>query len=334
MSDIERDEHLRAALRHAPDAALAAPPELSAQILAAAHRATAEHAPAAPPPPRRWWVLQTPWRLGASGGFATLLLAGVVALLWQGETPGPATEAAYEVAANAPAPAPTPAPAPQPPPAATAAATVADAAKPSAPAKAQRKQEPDQRRDAMALRQRAQEERDLARDNTGREAQAQLKEERLHAESRVAAPATNAAAPAAAAPPPPAAPAVPAPAPATAVLGRAAPALMAAPRPSGPWMDALAAGSAVQWTVDGQARAPTSSWLYALAEQTQGRWRPAANTQPVAGHNTVTWQRGDTLLGRLWLGDEHVLWCDAQGRCEETALAAEVGSVLRKGLAR
>ena len=99
-------------------------------------------------------------------------------------------------------------------------------------------------------------------------------------------------------------------------------------------MDALAAGNEVQWKVDGEARAPSSSWLYALAEQTQGRWRPAANPRPPAGDSTVQWLRGDQPLGRLWLGDERVLWCDAQGRCEEAALDAGVGPVLRKGLAR
>lgn len=341
MNDVPRDEHLRAALRHAPDAALVAPADLSAQILAAAHRAAAEPA-SAKPSRRRWWALQTPWRLGASGAFATVLLAGVVGLVWRGETPGPATETVPEVVAAAPSPAAAPvtAPAPAPAPAPAAAppgailARSADAAKPAAPPQ-------------RALRKQDQEEKDVAREDTRR--MAQLKEETARAESRVAANALQAAPP-----PPPASPA-PAPAAETAVaarrpmadasgavtLGRAAPAaapaLMATPRPSGPWMDALAAGGAVQWTVDGEARAPTSSWLYALAEQTQGRWRPAPGARPTAGDNTVAWKRGDQALGQLWLGAERVLWCDARvadGRCEEAALAPDVASALRKGLTR
>ena len=110
--------------------------------------------------------------------------------------------------------------------------------------------------------------------------------------------------------------------------------ILATPRPDAPWMDALAAGPAVQWQVDGETRAPPSSWLYAVAEQTQGRWKPATATPPNADDKQVQWQRDGVVIGRLWLGETRVLWCDAQGRCEEAALAAEVSAVLRKGLAR
>jgi len=88
VSDIARDEHLRAALRHAPDATLAAPEAVSARILAAAHRAASEPAPAAPGR-RRWWPLPV-WQLGPSGALASVLLAGVVGLLWHDAPPGPA----------------------------------------------------------------------------------------------------------------------------------------------------------------------------------------------------------------------------------------------------
>jgi len=354
---VPPDEHLRAALRHAPDAQLAAPPDISAQILAAAHRAAAEPATAPAAPKRRWWVFQTPQRLGASGAFATVLLAGVVGVLWHGQQPGPATEAFNE--APAPAAAPAPAPAVEPASSAVASAREPDAplsaTAPAAPAKVtaapaqQLRQSQQQQKQARA---RAEE----SKRETGREI-ARMDERRsadLHKE-QAAPPQARGETVVAAAPPPPApvlAPppavvAAPAPAaPATAMAdaspparaSRSAPAavggMMAKPRPTAPWMDALAAGPQVQWQVDGEARAPTSSWLYALAEQTQGRWRAAPGAQLQAGDNVVQWQRSETLLGRLWLGNERVLWCDAQGRCEEAALAADVTSALRKGLAR
>jgi hypothetical protein len=111
-------------------------------------------------------------------------------------------------------------------------------------------------------------------------------------------------------------------------------AIMAVPRPEGPWMDALAAGKDVSWRIDGQARAPTSSWLYALAEQTQGRWRTASGMPPAPGDNEVQWWRNGVLQGRLWLGAQRVLWCSAQGACEEAPLDLDVTTALRKGLTR
>lgn len=107
------DAHLRQALRHAPDADVQAPSELSAQILAAAHRAAADRPARAAAASRHWWPWGATWRLGASGAFASVLMAGVIGLLWRGEPPGPAGE---DPAAAAPAAAPplpsTPAPMP------------------------------------------------------------------------------------------------------------------------------------------------------------------------------------------------------------------------------
>ncbi len=104
------DAHLRQALRHAPDARLQAPPELSAQILAAAHRAKADQPPLPAGTPRLAWPWSRRWSLGTSGALASLLLAGVIGVLWRGDPPGPARERL----ALAPAPAvvaATPAPA-------------------------------------------------------------------------------------------------------------------------------------------------------------------------------------------------------------------------------
>ena len=126
MNKAPPDEHLRQALRHAPDAQLIAPSELSAQILAAAHRSVA-----APPPPaasplpgwRRWlaWPVRSP---GASAALASVVLAGFIGLLWRGETPGPAVDEAPRRIAQAAGAQPTQA---------SPAAAVADAA-PAVPA--------------------------------------------------------------------------------------------------------------------------------------------------------------------------------------------------------
>ena len=106
MTDTTPDDHLRAALRHAPDGELDAPPALSAAILAAAHSARPEPSQAAAPraepapPPTRWWQRFEQWQrwqLGASGAFATLLMAGVLGLVWQDGLP-PAHEATRESA--------------------------------------------------------------------------------------------------------------------------------------------------------------------------------------------------------------------------------------------
>ncbi len=395
MNDIDRDARLLAALRHAPDADLAPPSHLGAQIVAAAHRASAEVA--SPAPPRRGgWLggpFGRPWSLGASGALATFALAGVLGLLWRGERPGPAIEAAAEADAAsaapaaarpaasadagavafgpAPAAAPTPmkaaaqaahqaapaaavrapVPAPEPAPVPTTAPVTAPptaALKDSvAPAEA----DADKLRKAELNRQEASMSRRLREDALRQAAAAPASPTATAPAGRLADAMTSGSAVAAATAPPAApaatsvaAPPVPVLAPAASVAAaretraiRAAPAnqaaIMAAPLPVAPWMDALAAGNRVRWRVNGQARSPTSSWLYALADQTQGRWRPANSSQPRPDDAEVQWLSGDQLLGRLWLGQGRVLWCDAQGRCEEAELDAEVGSSLRRGLA-
>lgn len=120
--DDPSDAHLHAALRHAPDATLEAPAALGARIRAAAHAAVR------PVPWWRRWRAQPPWRLGASGAFATFALAGVIGLLWQGEPPP--VQAPEPVAAAPAAPAPAvPAPAAE-----TSAAPTAAANKTAVPA--------------------------------------------------------------------------------------------------------------------------------------------------------------------------------------------------------
>ena len=96
MNTIPPDDHLRQALRHAPDADVSAPSDISAQILAAAHRSAAQRPLAMVPAPsagRRWWAAL--WhRPGATAALASVVMAGFVGLLWRGETPGPAIEEA------------------------------------------------------------------------------------------------------------------------------------------------------------------------------------------------------------------------------------------------
>jgi hypothetical protein len=92
--DLPRDEHLCAALRHAPDADVGAPAGLGLKIRAAALRAATVAAATPSPSPvvpawtqRLWAWLGQPGRMGASGAFATLLIATVIGLAWRSEAP-------------------------------------------------------------------------------------------------------------------------------------------------------------------------------------------------------------------------------------------------------
>jgi len=97
--DPERDAHLRAALRHAPDADLAPPPALSDAILRAARAAVKPALPA-----RGWWST-LPW----SGSLAGLTAATLFGLIWwPAPLPPPVPADIAEVVAQAPA-APAPA---------------------------------------------------------------------------------------------------------------------------------------------------------------------------------------------------------------------------------
>jgi hypothetical protein len=113
-ADETRDAHLREALRHAPDAALDAPPALKDNILRQARLAVA---PTAMERDRSAGVLQ---RLGAAwswlarppvtAGFASLMVATLVGLMWSSRqidvptTEGSARDAAVPVPAQPAAP--------------------------------------------------------------------------------------------------------------------------------------------------------------------------------------------------------------------------------------
>jgi hypothetical protein len=122
-----RDARLRKALDAAPDASLRPQERTREAIRAAAHGAVT-------PAWRRWWPApgqRMPW----TAALATVLLAGFITVLWQGEeVPGSRSHPQADVAApaTAPAPAASPAPAPAPAPAVTAAPSVGTAPAPAA----------------------------------------------------------------------------------------------------------------------------------------------------------------------------------------------------------
>lgn len=292
--DLPPDEHLRAALRHAPDADVQAPRDIGERLLAEARRAVL---PAAPPPAepawRRWFSAGS-WL--PQGALASLLIAGLVTLLWQPEeTPGPTVASrAPDVAGAAPAApasaAPAPvvmaeAAAPKPQPQAQAAARAPARAAKAAPA-------PEPRAAAEAA----------AEPVVVAAAPAPTADNALVAEARPAPPAP-AAAPAAAAAAPPAA------------LQR-----LRAPMPAGA-LRAAASARPPPW----EATTPVPPALQSLADRVTGPWVEAA--QP-AGQPLLAWQHEGSLIGRAWLerrGDaEWLVWCGAgAATCREAPLDKE-----------
>ena len=125
MTDDERDAHLRAALRHAPDAQLQPPHALSELILKEA-RAKARDAasPARLPPHPLLGIWDWLARPSVATGFAGVMVATLIGLMWWDQ---PMDEAMPRPPAPAAAPAPAPAPVvPSPP-----AAPIAEATRPA-----------------------------------------------------------------------------------------------------------------------------------------------------------------------------------------------------------
>lgn len=145
------DPWLREALRHAPDAAAGPPAKLDDHILRMGRAAVAPRpAPTPPAPPSLGERLMAAWdwlaRPPVAAGFASLLVATVVGVMWWGrplqDSLPPREEAAAPAAATAPeatAPAPVAVPAPEPrrtpaaPPVATAPAPAPAARSADAP---------------------------------------------------------------------------------------------------------------------------------------------------------------------------------------------------------
>lgn len=316
MKPVEADAHLRAALRHAPDADDAAPADISAQIIAAAHRSAGERpAPAARPSTARgrWWL--QPW--GASGALATVLMAGVIGLMWRGETPGPARDAADPQLAQAPGPKPAPASssaaaeaanttAPAPAPAFTAIAPLAAKPRPLATVPAAK---PAPKPSLSAVAPEPVETMAAAREA----APAAGPRAAETAARMVAQDQAVAAAPAALA----------APAPAAAAPSRQRAAAGAAAVAPAPWRTAPQAGDQFSWQPAGGLMAPDAAWLARLAEQTAGRWQPLPNAsadQLTADVLQLHWQRSGATVARFGFDRSSVWWCGRIAPCERAPL--------------
>jgi hypothetical protein len=339
VNELPPDPHLQAALRHAPDARVEAPPEIAARVLAEARRAVA---PVATPPWwARWWA-----RAGAGwmpqGAFATLLLAGLITLLWRDDRPGPAVESAP----MAKSPAPAAAPAATPAAAELAAVASAPGAAPAAPA---------QHRAAARARALETAQNDAAR-QTARQAKAADAAQAARseqAERRQEAPPQLSPPPP---PPPPPPPAPPAPAPTTAMApAPAGVAMDAATRPPRPTPAAaasnrmaLAAPESAPWGdppgpadllrrpgLEGSAGHVDATWLTALARSIAAPWQ-GAGAAPPTSEPVLVWERDSAPYGRLWIERREarnwVLWCAAaaaESRCQQAPLRGEAPDLPR-----
>jgi hypothetical protein len=118
--DLERDAWLRAALRHAPDADASPPAALREAILREARAAASVAAPprsaAAAPGPSPIDAIAALWnwlaRPAVAGGFASLMVATLVGMLWWGRPIDPGLDAPTTVTTAPPAAVPAPATAP------------------------------------------------------------------------------------------------------------------------------------------------------------------------------------------------------------------------------
>ena len=109
MTDL-RDARLRKALEEAPDATLQPGRRTRDAIQAAAHAAVQ-------PPWRRWWNRAGDRRMPWTAALASIALATLITIMWEGREPPGARREAADTATGATAPAPAPASAPVPAPA-------------------------------------------------------------------------------------------------------------------------------------------------------------------------------------------------------------------------
>lgn len=343
-TDSPRDAHLLAALRHAPDRDVAPPAELSAHILGQARQAVqGGHAAAASRAGlagllKRWFDgLSRPLAAGAVG---SVLVAGLVGLMWREGPPpqalpgsepvavapvGSATGAAPAAAADssvaaltpptatpaadpaaAPAAATTPAAAPAPLARARAPAA-APAPPPAAPSPQARAPAPPPHADVVAA----------------------TKSAENH-------PAARPAAPEAASPPPEPAqplrsePSVAAALPAPAAPAGAGPALAEASSPSvaadrarvpPTRLAALPPVDPLRQVVAALSAAADDDWrqrLLALQARAQGRWSRSPAPAPEGG--SVVSDASGQVWGRLWLDGLQLQWQDREGQLWQATL--------------
>lgn len=313
--DPDRDAHLLAALRHAPDHDAAPPPALSARILEQARQAAKPPRPAPSLAAGRFerWFGWTARPL-AAGAFGLALIAGFVGLMWREGPPPEALPGDPPMAPVAtpapPAPATAPAAAPAPPasaaepvtaPAQRDQAGVAKTAAPRAVAPA-----PPTRRVAASAEQRA----EAVADSVARPVEQ-------------AAPATPAAQ---AAPQVLSAPALPPP-PVAAALAEPPAVTSRAPAPAAAPMSTAARKSLGQASERGAAAfdpltppllaltgAQDSAWrerLLALRQRLAGPWE-ATEALPTAEGEVVVDAAGRNL-GRLLVTASQVTWQGSDG---------------------
>jgi hypothetical protein len=183
--DEARDAHLREALRHAPDAQLQAPPQLSELILKEARAKARDPKPAATPAPsgaRRVWDWLA--RPAVATGFAGVMAATLVGLMWWDQ---PMDEAMPR------SPVPAAAPAAEPvPPAASEAPPMLRTSPSDAAATAPAKPEPPRKKAAEAPRNAAAGTAAPARSDAGPAAPAPVAMPPAPAPAPAAAPALSA----------------------------------------------------------------------------------------------------------------------------------------------
>ena len=376
MNPIEPDQHLQVALRHAPDADTKAPPELTAHILAAAHRSAAERPSPAADPAVGWQTrLMAWWRLPQShAAMATVLLAGVVGLLWRDERPGPGLDLDPMPMAQAPQKVATPPPA-APPETAQAESRAPHKAeqggRPESDAQSRRRQTRaahNERVQAFAapnsvvLKEPAAADPIRKRDTDRLDMSSETAGAALPAPAVATAPAT-----ATAALPAVATAATPAPAltqaPAVQVSGAANhtkptptdSSAAAAPSPAAPAARTLGlqaqhpsltrltplplaldmkALDGWTWQPGSALRQPDRAWMTALIQPAQGQWRPVGDAQPVKASLRLERSPQGELPQQLWLESESLLWCVANRGCQRAPLAAQQQQALLEGLAR
>ena len=330
------DAHLRAALRHAPDAHAQPGPALRAAIVRAAHeavRAGAQPAPHAAPGARsalgelwrRFWQAPTPARPVWAAGLAAAVVASLTLTLWWGEPVPPPVRT--EPPLPAPAPPATEAAAPQaqsgpatqgqPPaaalgstsdaPAREAVAPAADAADAAvaAPARKARAESPAVRPSTDA-RPRAALRATVPPAAPAIDTAAQSRDQAGPADERTAAPpasppmAATATAPA----PPPAAPAVAAaPVPPQGAVPRPGPSLAAAPAP-------MAAPPAAPMAKAAEATGNAKAETAAMARRQSGAAQAVAADRTVASLPPTLAQRAAT--GEPWRTLARLSWQSAE----------------------
>ncbi len=332
-----RDEHLLAALRHAPDRDVAPPAQLSAAILGRARQAVRAQRSGQP---SRWRTLWAGlWQPAPMAAFATIAMATLIGVMWQGqEVPEAAPSLRPEIVAAAPtqsAAVPIPAP----------------AAPAALPELAKGRLTPDRQRPPSTSSGRA--EIQTQPERAVEYAAASAKPVPLPAapaaprepEGRRDAMAKSALADAAA----PAATIAPAPAPAPATapalararsempVGALGASLAPAAAPLAPASAEIDAAPGAHWRVRPDRlvahAAAQRAWWLALNRATQGRWQLVA-TALAAPADELTLLIDGQARGSLSFAPQAVLWRDANGLVWRAPVAPETLREWQEALAR